>query len=163
MRSSTRRRAPVIAIATALLLPAPALAGSARVDHVADGTPTVVFQGGGEVNNVGVSRVVLGTPEIDYFFSDSNPITAGPGCSHNGSDTQVKCVIPGNRESFGHIRLGGGNDFGNVGFENIALDGEAGDDTVTGHVGISGGRATTPSTARRSPTSSSWRPETGPT
>ena len=138
--SRTRRRAPAIALAALFLLPSSALAGTARVDHVADGTPTVVFQGGGEVNTVGVSRVVPSAlNEIDYFFSDSNPITAGAGCSQNGSSNQVKCVIPGRSESFGHIRLGGGNDNTNVGFENIALDGEAGDDHVGGHVGISGG------------------------
>ena len=136
--SRTRRRAPAIALAALFLLPSSALAGTARVDHVADGTPTVVFQGGGEVNNVGVTRVVLSTPEIDYRFSDSNPITPGAGCAAISSN-QVKCVIPGNRESFGHIRLGGGNDDTSVGFENIAVDGEAGADHVGGHVGISGG------------------------
>ena len=48
-------------------------------------------------------------------------------------------MIPGRSESFGHIRLGGGDDNTSVGFESIALDGQAGDDTLQGHVGISGG------------------------
>jgi hypothetical protein len=109
------------------------------VDHPAGLDPQVVFQGGGEANSVTVSRVVPPEDEIVYTFFDSQPISLGTGCRRDGGpDTRAVCHIPGRRERGGRISLGGGADSGNSGFVLIVLQGEAGNDTVTGRA-VDGG------------------------
>jgi hypothetical protein len=128
-----------VAPCAALLLPAPALAGSARIDQTAGQPPQVVFQGGSEVNDVGVSRSVPPEDEIVYTFFDTQPISLGSGCRRDGGpDTRAVCHLPGRSERQGRISLGGGNDRGNASLIFIMLQGDGGNDDLVGRA-VDGG------------------------
>jgi hypothetical protein len=100
--------------------------------------PQVVFSGGGEDNQVGITRIVPpdANQSIQYRFSDSHPITPGSGCSRPEGfpSTQVHCDLGGRSETQGRVRLGGGSDSANGGFELIRLEGDGGADTLVGRV-----------------------------